>query len=872
MAEVSRLAVQGAGFTMLSGGAGVAIQVIATVVLARLLTPPDFGVVAMVTTFSLVLANFGLNGFTEAILQREEMNHALASNLFWINLGVGSILTAVLAAGGSLLAWFYHDATVTRVAVGIAPTIFLSSASVLHVALLKRAMRFSITSANDVAARVLSVLVSIVMGWAGMGYWALVAGSIAQVLAQAVGAWLFCQWTPGWPRRTPGTGSMVMFAFRVYGRFGINYFTWNVDNLLVGWRFGARSMGFYKKAYDLFALPTSQVTAPLTNVALSALSRFRPRSPEYRRFLLGAMGVLAFVGMGLGACLTLTGDDLIRLLLGPKWAPTGRIFTFFGPGVGAMLLYYAHGWIHLSIGRPDRWFRWGVIEAIVTCALFLAALPWGAAGIAGAWTVSFWVLLVPAFWYAGRPIDLQVRTILAVVWRYFVAMLVAGFAAAGILRGVPHPAPASRAFAVLSQLVVTSLLFVSLYLLAVIVLHRGFEPLHQLSRVLRDMLPGGLGPAAIDGAAPPRDHNTTNGPLLQEAADKPLVSILIPAHNAQKWIAETLRSAIAQTWPRIEIIVVDDGSTDQTLSVARQFESYGVRVILQNNQGAAAARNKAFSLSKGEYIQWLDADDVLSPDKITRQMEAIVQCSSKRMLASAPWGLFMYRLHRAEFVPTALWCDLAPVEWLLRKMGENLYMQTATWLVSRELTTAAGPWDTRLLSDDDGEYFSRVLLASDGVRFVPEARVYYRGPGLAFRSLSYIGRSQTKIDAQWLSMKLHIRYLRSLEDSERVRIACQNYLQACLIYFYPERSDIVSQLETTATDLGRQLVPPSLPWMYTGVKSLFGLRVAKRCQTVASRIRWALQKFWDGTLFRLGDSSRQKQAHAALATINELAQ
>ena len=104
-------------------------------------------------------------------------------------------------------------------------------------------------------------------------------------------------------------------------------------------------------------------------------------------------------------------------------------------------------------------------------------------------------------------------------------------------------------------------------------------------------------------------------------------------------------------------------------------------------------------------------------------------------------------------------------------------MQTATWLVSRELSEAAGPWDTRLLGDDDGEYFCRVLLASDGVRFVPEAKVYYRGPGVAFRSLSYIGRSDRKLEAHWLSMRLHIDYLRSLEDSERVRDACLTYLQ-----------------------------------------------------------------------------------------------
>jgi glycosyltransferase involved in cell wall biosynthesis len=165
---------------------------------------------------------------------------------------------------------------------------------------------------------------------------------------------------------------------------------------------------------------------------------------------------------------------------------------------------------------------------------------------------------------------------------------------------------------------------------------------------------------------------------------QPLVSILIPAYNAQEWIADTLRSAIAQRWERKEIIVVDDGSTDLTLAAARQFQPDGVRVVTQKNQGAAATRNKAFSLSNGRYIQWLDADDLLAPDKVSRQMTALDQGLSERTLLSSGWGQFMYRYHRAEFTPTPLWCDLSRTEWLLRKMGQNLHMQTATWLVSRE--------------------------------------------------------------------------------------------------------------------------------------------------------------------------------------------
>ena len=306
---------------------------------------------------------------------------------------------------------------------------------------------------------------------------------------------------------------------------------------------------------------------------------------------------------------------------------------------------------------------------------------------------------------------------------------------------------------------------------------------------------------------------------------------------------------MAQTWHPREIIVVDDGSTDQTLSIARQFESDCVCVVSQPNQGAAAARNKAFSLSQGDYIQWLDSDDLLAPDKIARQLEVLDQGSSKRTLLSAAFARFMYRHYRARFIPTPLWRDLSPVEWLLHKLAQNIYMQTATWLVSRELTEAAGPWDTTLLGDDDGEYFCRVLLASDGVRFVPQAKVYYRAPWVD--TLSYVGRSERKVEAHWRSMQLHIRYIRSLEDSDRVRAACVRYLESCLIYFYPERADIVIQAERLAMELGSQLKPPRLPWKYSWIQALFGWGMAKRLQLFLPSVRWSVERWWDRLLFRL---------------------
>jgi PST family polysaccharide transporter len=193
--------------------------------------------------------------------------------------------------------------------------------------------------------------------------------------------------------------------------------------------------------------------------------------------------------MGIGADLTLIGKDLIRLLLGPGWDPAGRIFTFFGPGIGIMFIYSTHGWIHLSIGRADRWFRWSMVELIVTGLLFLLGLHWGPAGIAVAWTVSFWILAIPAFWYAGRPIHLNTGSLMGAVWKYLLASALAGCASAVIIRWLPSSYSGAASLRAVPRIAMTSLAFGSLYIGAIILLHGGLAPLSKILNVLQDMVP-----------------------------------------------------------------------------------------------------------------------------------------------------------------------------------------------------------------------------------------------------------------------------------------------------------------------------------------------------------------------------------------------
>ncbi len=474
--------------TVFSSASSLIIQMAATVVLARILTPKDFGVVAMVTTFSLLFSNFGINGITEAVVQQEKLDHSHASNLFWMTLGGGIFLTAGFGAAASLLAWFYAEPLVASVARGAATAILLTSISVVHLALLKRAMRFSALAVNDIVAKAVSVAASIALGLAGWGYWALVGGLCVLPLSTSIGAFILCRWMPGPLHRTEATASMTKFAAFTYGRFSLNYFARNADNLLVGWRFGAPALGFYKKAYDLFSLSASQLVSSISIVAVAALSRARSNSAQFRRYLLGAMAVTTFLGMWIAGDLTLIGKDLILVLLGPRWEEASGIFVWFAPGIGAMMLYGTHGWIHLSIGRADRWLRWGVVEWTVTILLFLAAMPWGPHGIAAAWCISFWVLTLPAMWFAGAPIGLGAGDVAAIAWRYVAAALAAGTTSFLAAQTVTDAISSQGIAAAALRIVIVSLIYSVLYLCAVITLHRGLAPIRRMAGLIQEMI------------------------------------------------------------------------------------------------------------------------------------------------------------------------------------------------------------------------------------------------------------------------------------------------------------------------------------------------------------------------------------------------
>jgi glycosyltransferase involved in cell wall biosynthesis len=322
----------------------------------------------------------------------------------------------------------------------------------------------------------------------------------------------------------------------------------------------------------------------------------------------------------------------------------------------------------------------------------------------------------------------------------------------------------------------------------------------------------------------------------------PLVSILIPAFNAEKWIADALNSALNQTWSKTEIIVVDDGSRDRTLTIAKNFESATVKVLSQPNQGASAARNNALSVSQGDFIQWLDADDVLAADKIENHFVRGALGPDTRVLLSSAWARFYRNPLKAKFRPTPLWRDLSPVEWLIIKMVQNDWMATQSWLISRKLAHAAGSWDVSLLRDNDGEYMTRVICASESIRFDESARSYVRR-GLTESVSSGSNLSPRKIESIYDAVSSQIRELRNLEDSPRVRAAALCYLNRWSRYFYFEYPALCEKAQALARELGSTINPPSPSFKDRFLRRSLGVNGARRAKRLISVAKTSVLRF-----------------------------
>ncbi|HYK21197.1 MAG TPA: lipopolysaccharide biosynthesis protein [Pyrinomonadaceae bacterium] len=449
---------RGGVVTIVSHGLKFALSIVATAILARLLTPQDYGLIGMVAVFTGFVAMFKDLGLSLATVQRAEISYDQISTLFWVNITISTAVTLLMFLLAPLIGWFYGEPRLVLITMVTAIGFLFGGLAVQHEALLKRQMRFYALSAIAFTSMMIGYVVGITFAWRGARYWSLVFSQLALLGSNTIGVWLVCRWRPGRAKRNTGVRSMLSFGGNVTGYALINYISKNCDNLIVGRAFGAQLLGLYAKATQLLSLPTDQINEPLATVTIPALSRLADSPERYRQAYLRIMEKVIMVTMPAVMLMLATADWLVLIILGPQWGYTAKIFIFMGVAGLFQPVAATGGWLLVSQGRVRDMLRWSMINAPISILSLLAGLPWGAVGVAASFSLGRILIANPLlYWFVGRsgPVKMSdfyrllapftgasLCSLLAcIVFRRFVAVPnpVVGFIACGIVVAITTP-------------------------------------------------------------------------------------------------------------------------------------------------------------------------------------------------------------------------------------------------------------------------------------------------------------------------------------------------------------------------------------------------------------------------------------------------
>jgi polysaccharide transporter, PST family len=476
-ADLAGKSLRGGITTMLAQGVNVVVQVVSTIVLARMLLPEDFGLVAMVSAVTGFASIFIDLGTRDAFTQRGKVTEGEASALFWITFGVAFVFAAIVSLSGKPLAHFYDEARLPSIALAMSLTFILPGLYFQQQALMRRALMFQKLALIDVGANLLSTAISIMLAYFGYGYWALVWKFVLTSTFTGLAVWATCGWWPGRPEFTPGVKSMLRFGLNVTGFTLTDYVARSADRVALGYTVGPRELGYYQNSftvYDNFINVCS-----LHNVATATLSKLREDTAALTRAWSTALSSLAFFAAPALAVLAVVGQDLVVVLLGKKWLAAGTILTVLALRGPAHVIERTLGWLHVVSGNPDRWRHWGLLNCAVMVAALFAGLPFGAIGVASAYTAVTYLLFIPAVAYSGRPLGIRTGDVIRAVGPQIVSALAT--AAVGLLFRffvLQNMTPFSR-------LIVLCAICATFYLLVVTLVFRVTKPLSLVLSLVR---------------------------------------------------------------------------------------------------------------------------------------------------------------------------------------------------------------------------------------------------------------------------------------------------------------------------------------------------------------------------------------------------
>jgi PST family polysaccharide transporter len=425
MADLKRKSVRGGSVTLIFQGISIAIQLTGTVILARLLSPADYGILAMVMAVTSFAGLFRDLGLSSAAIQKKDLTRAQQSNLFWLNVAMGTLLTILVAAGSPLVVWFYGKPELLWVTIALSGSFLIGSFGSQHGAMLVRNMQFGRQAVAGISGALVGLAVSVTLALQGWSYWALVWGNLSGAVVTTILLLVLSPFRPGWFTMGSGIRDMLKFGANVTAFDFINYFHRNLDNVLIGKFVGAGALGFYSRAYSLLMLPINSLRGPINAVGFPALSRLQDQPAAYRDYYRKVTHILALASMPFTAFLFVSAKEIIHLLLGPAWGGIMPIFAILALVAFVQPVLTLWGMVVLSRGMGRRYVHLGIFNTVCSAIGFVAGLPWGAVGVATGYAIVTYVTAIPILTWAFHGTPLRLRDFFAGTARPFAASVLA---------------------------------------------------------------------------------------------------------------------------------------------------------------------------------------------------------------------------------------------------------------------------------------------------------------------------------------------------------------------------------------------------------------------------------------------------------------
>lgn len=416
-ADLKDRSIRGGAVILMGQGAKFLLNVSSMIILARLLTPSDFGLIAMVAPITGFLGLFQDLGLSMATIQQKEINHAQVSGLFWINVLVSLVITVLCFALAPLVARFYGDGRLTGITMAMGSLFIISGLTTQHIAILRRQMRFSRLVVLDTFSNLIGVISAVFAGALGAGYWSLIFLSAVGVLTNMVGAWLSTKWIPGLMQRKSGLRPLVAFGGGLTGFNIMNYFARNLDNVLIGQVWGENSLGLYSRAYSFLVMPIQQVNGPISCVATPALSRLQDDPVRFKSYFCKVLRISTFITFPFIAYLVMNSRDIIIMGFGKQWEPMIPIYRILSISAFAQVIGNMTGILYSSLGLGKRMLRWGVMGSSWLMISFFIGIPYGAKGVAFAYSSAIILMLVPCIIYAIHKTPILFNDIVQSIWQ-----------------------------------------------------------------------------------------------------------------------------------------------------------------------------------------------------------------------------------------------------------------------------------------------------------------------------------------------------------------------------------------------------------------------------------------------------------------------